>query len=385
MADEANYLLLGLLGRVEEPSFRGITIRPAQSAPPVRIEPLHRGEEMQTFRLGRGDEPPRVLDKDGLTGAINGYLAAPDYEAVVCEMESETVTYTKTRRGISMQVEARGEAYSAPFRFDEEYVLGSGEARRVLAELGVLSATGVVRRKQRDKLIQIKNFTQVVAGALPPGKKELQIVDGASGKSYLSFLLYFYLNRELGYRAHFYGVDTNEELVNASRSVQEKLGYPHMKFFHSSLADFEPPGRGFDLLYSLHGCDTATDEAIAAGVRLGARAIIVAPCCHRELREQMRNHPLRGLTRYGLLEEQFAAMLTDALRGLALESLGYRVSMFRFVTPDVSAKNVMIQAVQTGTPPGEGQKEGQKEAKRQYQDLVKMFNVSPSIGRLLSF
>src|SRR5205814_256141 len=77
-----------------------------------------------------------------------------------------------------------------------------------------------------------------------------------------------------------------------------------------------------DLLVSLHACDTATDEAIAAGVRLGAKAIVVVPCCHHELAGQISANEKDGILRHGLLLARQADLVTDALQAKIAEDAG---------------------------------------------------------------
>ncbi len=373
------FLFMGLGPKLEGEDFTALTIG-GGDGPEITVTPLHRAEGEWTFRVTRGDDAPQVIDVEGVLALAEESFAA-GYSALRCETLGETTHYEKMRNGVSVRVEARadfGAQLWSAATFDEEHILQSPEARRVLAELGVVSEQGVVRRKQRDKLIQIKNLTKAVYGGLHELElSRVRVVDAACGKSYISFVLYYYLDHELGYPVHVTGIDSNPKLTARSREIQATLGYPNMEFHTSTVAEFQPEGE-VDLLYSLHGCDTATDEAIALGVRAQAKMVIVVPCCHMELRGQLgTRHPLRGITRYGLFEDQFAALLTDSLRALALEAEGYRVATFRFVTPDVSTKNVLIRALRAGQP--------NPSARKEYEALRDLFNVRPSIQRLLGW
>jgi hypothetical protein len=132
-----------------------------------------------------------------------------------------------------------------------------------------------------------------------------------------------------------------------------------------------------DVLVSLHACDTATDEAIAAGVRLGAEAIVVAPCCHHELALQIAANEKDGLLRHGLLLARQADLVTDALRAAALESLGYRVDVIEFVATEHTPKNVMLRAEHAPS------KTREQRARRDYTELRDRWHVDPAIERLL--
>jgi len=301
-----------------------------------------------------------------------------DYDQAVCKSTDNYTIYTRAGNGLQITTKKPYEFLSGnrESKIDVDYLKRSPRIRTVLEELGVLTKSGVIRKDQNNKLIQIKNFINVIQDALSKmkGISRLHILDAACGKSYLSFLLYNVLRDEWGYDAHFHGVDTNERVLKRCLDIQEKLSYQHMEFSNCAIYEFNTKQKT-DIMYSLHGCDTATDEAIGAGVRLNCEAIIVVPCCHFELRSQLRSHPLKGITKYGLFNERFAALLTDALRSLALEACGYEVKSFRFVTDDISPKNTLIRAIRRGTE--------NPKAITEYYNLKRMFNVSPSIERFL--
>jgi hypothetical protein len=54
---------------------------------------------------------------------------------------------------------------------------------------------------------------------------------------------------------------------------------------------------------------------------------------------------LRGVLRHGHLLEREAESVTDSLRALLLEGVGYRVKVFEFVNAEHTRKNTMIAAV----------------------------------------
>ena len=143
------------------------------------------------------------------------------------------------------------------------------------------------------------------------------MVDAGCGKAYMSLALVAY-GRESGTRVELVGLDRNATVIDTVRGVAERLGYDEARFEATAIADYESDVP-VDLLVSLHACDTATDEAIAAGVRLGAEAIVVAPCCHHELAAQIAAHEKDALLRHGLLLGRQADLVTDALRAAALE------------------------------------------------------------------
>ena len=110
-------------------------------------------------------------------------------------------------------------------------------------------------------------------------------------------------------------------------------------------------------MIALHACDTATDDAIYRGIQAQAKIIISAPCCHKQLREQIKpSNELQEITRFGILEERQSEILTDGLRALILESQGYRTKVFEFISTEHTPKNVMIVAIKDQNAEGEASK-----------------------------
>lgn len=216
-----------------------------------------------------------------------------------------------------------------------------------LRELGVTNERGEVRPAMGDKLRQINKFVEIVAALYDSstlaGREELSVVDVGSGKGYLTFALYDYLNHVRGVRASVTGVEAREELVELCNEVAQRAGFERLEFQTGLVQDFQPPRA--DILIALHACDTATDDAIHKGVEAGAAIIVTAPCCHKEVRPQIVVPPqLRGVLRHGHLLEREAESITDSLRALLLESTGYRVKVFEFVSTEHTRKNTMIAA-----------------------------------------
>jgi SAM-dependent methyltransferase len=217
-----------------------------------------------------------------------------------------------------------------------------------LRALGVTNEGGEVRPAMGDKLRQINKFVEIVAGLCESsalaGGGELSVVDVGSGKGYLTFAVYDYFNNTAGVRAKVLGVEARPELVALCNEAARAAGFDRLSFREGFVQDLELPRT--DFLIALHACDTATDEAIYKGVAAGASVIVTAPCCHKEVRPQIRPpERLRAVLRHGHLLEREAESVTDSLRALLLESAGYRVKVFEFVSTEHTRKNTMIAAV----------------------------------------
>lgn len=222
---------------------------------------------------------------------------------------------------------------------------------------------------------EIKKFQEVVgfceqvmriAETYPPDK-EIVFLDCSCGKSYLSFALNYIFSNQFVRETFFYGVDTNPLLIEKCERIRETLGFRNMQFLNSRIIDALPE-KPVDMVIALHACDIATDEAIAKGIKLGAKYIIVVPCCENQIRGRLKaGHPLVGLTDFGLLRYRFADILTEALRSQFLTGAGYHVKLTEIVSPKFTPKNLMIIARK--------KKENRKCNMDKYKKLDEMFNT----------
>src|SRR5437879_2623984 len=250
------------------------------------------------------------------------------------------------------------------------------EADELLQTIGLRTARGDVRAEKRRKYEQVFRLIDEVIDLLgtPLPKRKLTILDCGCGKSYVSFALNAYLTRERDRKCVVYGVDSDPERIRQAEALRERAGFDNMALRAEPVRAFRTP-EPIDLLLSLHACDTATDEAIAKGLELGARAMLIVPCCHRELRVQMRDHPLQPLTGHGAILARAADALTDGLRALALEAAGYETRVTEYVSPLSTPKNLLIRAAHRGRR--------NSESLARFQALVRQFHVEPTLQRLV--
>jgi hypothetical protein len=108
-----------------------------------------------------------------------------------------------------------------------------------------------------------------------------------------------------------------------------------------------------DVLIALHACDIATDEALFQAITSQVSLVLCTPCCHQELRPQMRCAVpgLDAVLQSGILLERQAEVVTDGLRALLLEAFGYKTSVFEFIATEHTSKNVMIAGIKTSKAP----------------------------------
>lgn len=225
------------------------------------------------------------------------------------------------------------------------------EGNRYLQELGVLDANFAVRPAMRDKYLQIDRYI----GLLGPVAAELalpgpiRVADMGSGKGYLTFALYDHLVRATGKEVLITGVEARKELVEQSNRIAAAVGFAGLSFTAGTILDatFDNP----DILIALHACDTATDDAIARGIRAGSALIVCAPCCQKQVRKDMSPpEPMKGILKHGILLERQAELLTDGIRALLLEASGYKTGVMEFIATEHTPKNVMVIARRTNIP-----------------------------------
>jgi SAM-dependent methyltransferase len=228
----------------------------------------------------------------------------------------------------------------------------------------------------RDKYRQVQHYLDLLRTLPLWGRDRIRVVDAGCGKAYMSLALVAY-GREVGTRVELVGLDANPGVIETVRAIAERLGYDEARFVATTIAEYEDD-EPVDALVSLHACDTATDEALAAGVRLGADVIVAAPCCHHELAAQIAARGGKdAVLRHGLLLGRQADLLTDALRASALEARGYRVDVIEFVSAEHTAKNLMIRAVRAPSRTRE------ERARREYRELRDAWGVEPALERLM--
>ena len=204
-------------------------------------------------------------------------------------------------------------------------------------------------------------------------------MDLACGKSYLSFVLYYYITEKLGSTCEITGLDKMEGVIDASTKTALALGYKNMKFIKTDLEEYNHQGKNPTLCISLHACDIATDYALFAAIKSRANAILCVPCCHRELLAE--NYEIEALSgnvlKHNALKEKFSAIFTESLRMLLLESCGYKTSITEYVSPLDTPKNLLIKAVYNGN------RKEKENAKDEYLKLKELCRCNITLGKLL--
>lgn len=260
---------------------------------------------------------------------------------------------------------------------EKSYLLKEGTVVPPLVDLGVITPDGKIIRSRYDKFKQINRFLEMIEDGVGEHRGTLNIIDFGCGKSYLTFILYYYLTEIKGLEAKILGLDLKQEVIEHCNQIANKYGYEGLRFelgdINGYQADFE-----VDLVITLHACDTATDYALYNAVCWGAKMIYSVPCCQHEFHKSLYSQRLALLSRYGIIKERVAALATDAVRGALLEAQGYSTQLLEFIDIAHSPKNILIRAVKGGVSPQE-----QANALEQAEALLEEFGVSSSLYHLL--
>jgi SAM-dependent methyltransferase len=308
---------------------------------------------------GLPGEPIALAEKPVAAPSAAGHAGGTTTEQTIAAAGMPRAAATRpsessTRRSIRSSATTGGEPSGLPLEHNrvKQYQIPEGVPCPFLESLGVMSSDGRVHPTQRHKFRQINRYLEFLNDILPhlPRDRPVHVVDFGSGRSGLTFALYHWLTHVRQRSAVVTGLDRKVELMARCQQLAHELGFEGLRFQAGDIAAFRPVG-GVDLAVSLHACDTATDDALAAAVAWQSQVIFAVPCCQHELSRRIPDGVLPGLLEYGLCRERFAAMATDALRARWLETQGYKSQVVEFIELEHTPKNVLIRAVRRGSMP----------------------------------
>lgn len=264
----------------------------------------------------------------------------------------------------------------------KNYVIPDGVPCDFLIYLGVMNRHGKVLKNHYNKFRQINRFLEIVRDALSEidldsfNTRSIKIIDFGCGKAYLTFAIYYMLHIQMKLPVNIIGLDLKSKVIDFCNATAKELKYSGLEFKLGDIATYEDTN--CDMVVSLHACDTATDYALINAVNWNSKIILSVPCCQHELFSQIKNSDLDPVLKYGIAKDKFTEILTNGLRGLKLEEKGYKVAMTEFTSLEHTAKNVVIRAVKKGFQ----NSKAKAIAKENYDNLIKKYNVSPTIGKL---
>ena len=329
--------------------FERIDIRPVEIRGEVHFQLTHND--------GRATTTKNLLPD---SAAISGLLHS-GYANILVENTNGSMSIRITKSG-EAQVHFEKKELKQYLSHDKQKVRLLDSTDPFLLEVGIADHKGSIKPSMHDKYIQVEEFLRLLAPTLnaaidsgqihkPTEESPLSIVDLGCGHAYLTFAAHQYL-RTIGIPVQVTGIDERPTSVDRNNAIAHSLGISStISFRAEEIASTTV--KNADIVIALHACDTATDDAIAWAINGEVKLLLIAPCCHHDIQRQIGEspEPWGALTKFGLMKERLADLLTDSLRAQILRIVGYRVEIIEFIGGDHTPRNLMIRAVKTDAKP----------------------------------
>lgn len=369
--------------------YRILLSSPTSTAPYKKVEILQNATsyqasmftKTQVFHKNLAANQLKTFVEETMRQGLNQYTAwdnARQYAAKLTKKGKLLTSSTKNTQPPKAVHFAEG-----TFNKQKNHIIPEGQAIPALVDMGIFTKDNKVAAPMQHKFQQINRFIELIADKTThlPQDRIINIVDFGCGKSYLTFLVYHYFAVMERHPVHMCGLDLNPQLVADCNATAQKYGYQGLSFTVGDIGGQDTPPlpqwgceNSFDIIISLHACNTATDHALYHAITWEADLICAAPCCQHELRSQMQPKTLGIFSSYGMIEERMAALMTDAIRAKLLEHMGYTTQIIEFTDMEHTAKNLLIRATRGKKNP---------HALAAVRALVEEFAFSPTLMRLL--
>ena len=325
------------------------------TAPKVELRPLilkgervyqaERIENNKAFHQNLTEDALLRWAEEGLEGKYRQVLIVTGTQSRQYILKRDG-SYKKTGGGAVVARPAAAQGHNR----EKDYILREGEDIPALVDLGVFTKDFKIVRAKYDKFKQINRFVELVAqGVKDEGADTIRILDFGCGKSYLTFILYYYFAVRRGMKTEIIGYDLKADVVERCNEIAARYGYEGLRFEVADVTRDTLADTKIDMVVTLHACDTATDYALAYAINRKVKHIFSVPCCQHEVNLSIRKGgELDLLLEHGIIKERVCALLTDSIRAAVLEDAGYAVDVIEFVDFEHSPKNLMLRAVHTG-------------------------------------
>lgn len=345
---------------------------------------IERLTEKQAFHeyCGREAAAERIcLDFEGFT-QINAWNGEREFTARLTK-KGKLLTGSHACASAPKTVESQNRK--------KKYILAEGTVIPPLVDMGVMTKSGEVHKPMFDKFKQINRFLEFIdeiiddetsggeSGANDPGnvREPMRIIDFGCGKSYLTFIVYYYFTFIRKIPVQMIGVDLKADVIEFCTGLAEKYGYSNLHFKAGDIADCAA-GERIDMVITLHACDIATDYALYNAIKRGARYILSVPCCQHELASAADYAKLPIFDDNGILRERVSALITDSVRQKLLTACGYKTGLMEFVDLSHTPKNLLLRAKKAKLP-----ESTRRAALKTVEDTLAALNTEQKLHELL--
>jgi len=295
-----------------------------------------------TYHYERRDEV-KNYDAEQMLAILREMIPNRFLNAVLFTVSEDVTLLVSSKGKATIQTKKVQECREQNLEHDKQKARLVNPANPWWYQLGLTTREGKITADMQHKFKQIYKYAEIVESLVKPMKFEgtVHIADMGAGKGYLTFALHELLTQRMNLNVDIKGVEIRPDLVLKINEIIKSSGLRGLEFVESSIEAYQP--ERLDILIALHACNTATDDAIASGIKAGAELIVCAPCCHKQIRQEMeRSGKVDVITRYGIFLERQAVMITDTIRALILEFYGYRTQVMEFIEMEHTPKNVLL-------------------------------------------
>ncbi len=295
-----------------------------------------------TYHYERRDEV-KNYDAVQMLGMLEDMIPNRFLNAVLFTVSEDITLLVSSKGKVALQTKKVQECREQNLEHDKQKARLINPANPWWYQLGLTTREGKITADMQHKFKQIYKYAEIVESLIKPMKFDgtVHIADMGAGKGYLTFALHELLTQRLNMDVDIKGVEIRPDLVLKINEIIKSSGLKGLEFVESSIEAYHP--EKLDVLIALHACNTATDDAIASGIKAGAELIVCAPCCHKQIRQEMeRSGRYDAITRYGIFLERQAVMITDTIRALVLEYFGYKTQVMEFIEMEHTPKNVLL-------------------------------------------
>ena len=295
-----------------------------------------------TYHYERRDEV-KNYDAEQMLAILREMIPNRFLNAVLFTVSEDVTLLVSSKGKATIQTKKVQECREQNLEHDKQKARLINPANPWWYQLGLTTREGKITADMQHNFKQIYKYAEIVESLVKPMKFEgtVHIADMGAGKGYLTFALHELLTQRMNLDVDIKGVEIRPDLVLKINEIIKSSGLKGLEFVESSIEAYHP--EKLDVLIALHACNTATDDAIASGIKAGAELIVCAPCCHKQIRQEMeRSGKVNAITRYGIFLERQAVMITDTIRALILEYYGYKTQVMEFIEMEHTPKNVLL-------------------------------------------